>query len=465
MSSTGSSPTSESVWSQWGDRLLATLAVGLVLCIAWWWLGTTYLDLPLSTYLSWKPDDLPVAVPPHVPEAILGRHYFGDFQEARWWGSDVLEGRSPYRYLNIYAPLAPLIMVPFAALPLVPAFGAYCAISAAAMLVPAWMLLRGLRPARRIITVALLGGATAPFLVTLDRGNLQGVTIGLVGFSIVALQRRRVRWACALLALAVCLKPFVLLIALAAILRKRRSFATNTIAVVLAISVTAWLALPDSRIDNLGNIVRGQLGATNGPDLTAAERVWANTSLHGLLANIERLAGELGGTVWHFDTPHFSGLIVTLTCLVGVGVVTWRRRVPQWVWGIMVLATLQLAQPYASMYTASWATLAAVLFGLGSVVPADLAGRDNERVDRWIRSLRVLAVCALAATLLPLALRPEVGGHFLAVQQIMSPGLWLAFGVVALAASLARPAPAEMPAAALIVPDGSNAHPAGADRA
>lgn len=157
MARTELQPPRDPLWSPWGDRLIAVLAVGVALCLAWWWVGSSYFDLPLSTYLSWKPFDQPTQVPPHFPEALLKWHYFGDFQESRWWGLDVLQGRSPYRYVNIYPPFAPFVMVPFAALPISLSLIVYVAASIVALLVPAWMLLRGLRAPERVLVVALVG--------------------------------------------------------------------------------------------------------------------------------------------------------------------------------------------------------------------------------------------------------------------------------------------------------------------
>ena len=425
------------VWSPWGDRLLAVLAVGLALCFVWWWIGTAYLDLPLSTYLSWKPDDLPVAVPPHIPEAILGSHYFGDFQESRWGGVDILDGSSPYRFANIYPPGAAWFMVPFALLPVIPSFLAYIALTTAALLLPMWFLLRGVRPSLRLITIGLAGAATAPFIATVDRGNLQGLTIALVGFTLVALQRSRTRWACVLLALAICLKPFFIVLALAAILRGRRTFATNTIALALAATVIAWLAIPGDRLTNLANIIRSQVDATSGPDFVFAERVWANSSLHGLLANVARIAEDVFGATFDASST-VLGAAVVAGWLALVGVVVGRRRLPQWVWGTLALSCLQLAQPYAATYTATWASLAAVWFAVGTLIPPRLAAEDDERVDHWVTALRALAIAALAITLLPLALRPGTTEVVVPIQQMAGPILWIALGVTALLASLAR---------------------------
>jgi hypothetical protein len=426
------------VWSPWGDRLLAVLAVGLALCFVWWWIGTAYLDLPLSTYLSWKPLDAPSQVPPHFPSAILHEHYFGDFQESRWWGLDILGGESPYGFLNIYPPFATWVMVPFALLPLTPAFVVYAVLSAAAILLPAWLLLRGLRPSHRVIVVSLVGGASLPLLATLDRGNMQGITIGLVGLSLFALQSSRIRWAAFLLALAICIKPFVVVLVLVALARRRRRFATNTVAVALTLTFVSWLALPGDRLQNLAAIVLSQVEATGGPDFNYAERIWANFGFNGLAANLSLPFGAPGPS-------SAIGLSLSVAWIAIVVTVSCRRRFPQWVWGALGLASLQLAQPYAAGYTTSWAVLAAIWFGSGVVIPRDSAGLDNEADDRWTLALRILAICALASTLLPMALRPQIGESFVAVQQVLSPLVWLVVGLVAFVGSFTRVAPIRLP--------------------
>lgn len=441
MASTDARQDPPSLWSPWGDRLLAAMAVGLALCAAWWLIGTSYLDLPLSTYLSWKPWDTPTPVPPNVPEALLGWHYFGDFQESRWWGVDILHGRSPYRYFNIYPPFATVLMVPFAAIPLAPAWAIYVVLTVAALLVPAWLLLRDVKSVHRVIVVALVGAATAPFLATIDRGNLQGLTIGLVGMALVALQRSRVRWALLLLVVAICLKPFVIVLALFAIARRRRTFATNTIALVLLLSFAAVLVLPGNPIDTIGLVLQGQEKAIQGPAITVPSRLWANISINGLVANVEYVFGRTPtGKVPEPSLPHL-GTSLTLAWLALALIVAWRRRLPQWVWACLALASLQLAQPYAAMYTASWATLAAIWFGAGQLIPTTLVGTDNDRDDTWLRSLRVLVLAALVVTLLPLAVRPEINGTVLPVQQVLGPLLWVIIGIVALTASFVRKAP------------------------
>src|SRR5262249_1842463 len=75
-----------------------------------------------------------------------------------------------------------------------------------------------------------------------------------------------------------------------------------------------------------------------------------------------------------FDLLAPKGPFIWLPSLVYAGalyLVIARGRIPQWCWGPLALATLQLLVPVSFVYTTAWASIAAVWYSVGHLVDID----------------------------------------------------------------------------------------------
>jgi hypothetical protein len=85
--------------------------------------------------------------------------------------------------------------------------------------------------------------------------------------------------------------------------------------------------------------------------------------------------------------------------MVGLYFVIRRGRVPQWCWGPLALAAIQLAVPVSYVYTTAWAAVAAVCYASGHLI--DIGAGAPTRRDADYVLLRILLLLALTATLAP----------------------------------------------------------------
>jgi hypothetical protein len=120
-----------------------------------------------------------------------------------------------------------------------------------------------------------------------------------------------------------------------------------------------------------------------------------------------------------------STWVPTIVYLGGVYFVIRRGRVPQWCWGTLGLASVQLFDPVSFVYTTAWAPVAAIWYASGNFVeirdrdPAD----DNPR--QWV-TLRIMLLLALIATLAPSVFTISgPGGFTTPLTEYLSPLLLL----------------------------------------
>ena len=124
----------------------------------------------------------------------------------------------------------------------------------------------------------------------------------------------------------------------------------------------------------------------------------------------------------------------SLAYMLGSFALVWRQRVPQWCWGPLSLAALQLVLPLSSFYSEMWACLAAIWFVKGNLIA--VRGKNVQASEGTTRfcGLRVLVLLAVCASLAPAAFSiGGVGGFTVLGIRVLSPALVL----VALCATLA----------------------------
>jgi len=99
--------------------------------------------------------------------------------------------------------------------------------------------------------------------------------------------------------------------------------------------------------------------------------------------------------------------------------------VPQWCWGPLALASIQLVVPLSFVYTTAWAPLAAIWFAWGYLI-STRAKTDTGGVPAESVSLRILVLLALVVTLAPSVFTISGSGGFeTPLAQYLSPVLIL----------------------------------------
>ena len=143
--------------------------------------------------------------------------------------------------------------------------------------------------------------------------------------------------------------------------------------------------------------------------------------------------------------PHgFELWALPFAYLLLLFVVIWRQRVPQWCWGPLSLASLQLIPPLSAVYTTGWACLAAIWYCVGSITEVGSASKRGLRQPREDVPLRILVGLAIAASLVPSAFTLSgAGGLSIVATVYLSPALLLIALCLAVAKSLSKSAPTD----------------------
>jgi hypothetical protein len=246
----------------------------------------------------------------------------------------------------------------------------------------------------RLIFLGPVAVMTTPVLSVFDRGNNVGITVGLMAWAIWAWRSERWVWCGVALAAAAALKgyPIAVLVVPLALRRYKFAFLVATGAVAANLLVLAFYSGGFSR--NLREVIpaiKGGTGATNMLYSWSLYSVVPKTvGLFAGRAEANSLLVQTGALVW----------LPSLMYLLGVFFVIRRGRVPQWCWGALALASVQLLIPLSYVYTTAWAVVAGVWYAMGCLVgvPADVRTADSQS---GYATLRIALLVALTVTLAP----------------------------------------------------------------
>ncbi len=417
----------DGAWSTWGVRLIAVLSVTLAICLGWGWIEAFYRHVFVNSQLSSSGLDLPRPSGIYLHEKfvpIVGKHFFGDFQLPLVYARDLRHGVSPYlirpyiashplqihapgrRFPEQYPPFAQLLFLPFTFLAVRWATVSYLLVSAAVFLVPLWLMLAPLRRAYRVIFLGPIAVLTTPFVSFLDRGNDIGIAVGLIAWSIWAWRKERWVLCGVLLAAAIALKVYPATVLVVPLALRRYRFTFLVTASAFVVNLFPVVFFPGSP----GRNVRAGLSALESFKASIHSVAKVSWSLYSVIPNTAGLLfGHAAGN--HLLVP--KGLVDWLPSflyLCGVFFVIRRGRIPQWCWGPLALATIQLCVPLNFVYTTAWAPIAAVWFAWGYLIDGSERAFARE-TSQWL-VLRVLLLTSLVVTLTPSVFTISGSGHF-----------------------------------------------------
>lgn len=239
-------------------------------------------------------------------------------------------------------------------------------------------------------------------------------------------------WCGALLSVAIALKGYPVVLLLVPLALRKVRFTISVAVASIAINIVSLFAIPGGFSRNLS----AAIPALTSQKLTNASQLntWGAYSL------IPKIVGLLRGT------SHVAGLLnphgvqlwaIPAAYLTLVFFIIWMRRVPQWCWGPLSLASLQLVPPLSGIYTTGWACLAAVWFCRGSIVPVDSSARADQRSVNDEVALRVVVGLAIAASLVPSIFSLSgAGGLSVPATELLSPALLIIAVLLATARTL-----------------------------
>jgi hypothetical protein len=437
------SQVTPSPWSSWGVRLITLVSIALAISLGWDWIQTFYRDVAVNAQLSFSAGDQPWMPLDSVARPIIGNHYFGDFQLPLGYGSNLRHSLSPYLSSAIpanYPPFASIVFALFSFLPLKFSVVVYLALSAVIFLLPLWLLLSPLKVESRVIFLIPVAVLTLPFISILDRGNDIGIAVGLVAWALWAWKSERWVWCGVLAAAAIAFKGYPAAILIVPLALRRYRFTALVGGAAVALNLLSLLMFPGGYFKNLRAVPSAMISYK----LNGGATQLASWSLFSLIPKTAGLL--LGPSAAHgLLTPDRALLwLPSIIYLIGVYLLIRRGRVPQWCWGPLALASLQLVVPLSFAYTTAWAPLSAIWFAWGHLVdkPVD---EPHAGITATSVALRIFILLGLTATLVPSVFTiPGPDGFSTPLTQYLSPLFMFVTLCIALTYSL-RPSRSEPP--------------------
>jgi len=426
-----------SSWSPWGTRLLALVAILVALSLGYDWVQQFYRQIPVNDSLSFLANDLPW-MPIHTQAVtIIGVHYFGDFQLPYAWAINVRHSLSPYlssQYPANVPPFEILCFIPFTLLSVGPATILFLVISIFVYVMPIWFLLSPMGSSSRIVVIALFVLVSGPFVAMLDRGNAIGIVIGLVSWSVVAWRSRHWYLCGALLVAAISIKVYPVALLVVPIAFRRYRFAAWVLLSAVILNLAALAVIPGGFLRNLRTVVPSMTSMQLGHQSLYAS--WGVYSIAPKLAGL--LFGPSAGngllapgrlTVW----------LPSLLYLVCIYYIIRRNRVPQWCWGPLAVASIQLIVPQSGSYAAGWVSLGSIWFASNLISRENGSEIDQQDPDKSYLVLRVSMMLALASTLVAAVVNIDGSAGFsVLATNLLSPTLVVVALVIAVIISAKR---------------------------
>lgn len=399
------------------EWMLGAQAVSLLVVLAYLWVRVSYFgDVDALALLSSHRADRPGG-DSTVPWA-LGVHTFGDFVFP-YSQALVANPWTDYPVPNSNSYPAALITL-FKALTFLPytvALGLYLALNIAGMALPVVIATRRIGLARALIVLCMLVFLTFPFIMVVDRGNVQGLLVVPLYAFAVAWREHRWRRAAYALAVASALKLYPVLLAM--VLLAERRFREAAIALGAALLVT--IVIFDFYPGGLYATMQGFFTALTAFTAPTPDRITlSNYSSLGMVANVCAAAfGPASSQVaWLLAHPSVCGALY----LAAVVAVAFSRNLPFVVKLACVLSALALTTSLTYGYTFAFITI--VIAEL--VRPASTVDAENGLPA----VLAVALVVALVTTLVPWPFPlPQTG---VSVGTVLVPAAWWALTVTAL---------------------------------
>lgn len=286
---------------------------------------------------------------------LWGKHYFGDLQIVFGWVADpnpYFDGLIPpippfglsyYSLLNSWGPHNALIV--YLAL----------AVLFSALVVHLWLKTDSLSSQATAYCALVLLNTSA--LMGIDRGNILLILMPIVGllfFKILNLQHLGL-FDAFLLASAISLKPYLLLLLIFFIIERKYRFAFQTMLIGLACNLIAIPMYGAQPIGIVRSIFREQSKYNNSDYLEFSAR-WSSSAFRVLFEALQMS----GGREFAIAVLTKSNLLVSLPgimYLILVIIICSRREIPMWIRMISIMSTAQMVVAATPRYNLVWSCI------------------------------------------------------------------------------------------------------------
>ena len=286
---------------------------------------------------------------------LWGKHYFGDLQIYFGWIADPNPyvnglippqppfGLSYYSLLNFWGPHIALIMY-FA-----------LAVLFSALVTHLWLKTESLSSQATAYCALVLLNTSA--LMGIDRGNTLLILMPIVGFLFfkVLNLKQLGRFDAFLLASAISLKPYLLLLLIFFIIERKYRFAFQTILIGLACNLIAVPMYGGHPIVIVRSIFRAQSEYNNSDSLEFSVR-WSSSAFK-VLFNALQMSGGREFAIAVLSKSNLIVLLPGIVYLIFVIIICSRREIPMWIRMISIMSTAQMVVAATPRYNLVWSCI------------------------------------------------------------------------------------------------------------
>lgn len=262
----------------------------------------------------------------------------------------------------------------------------------------------------------------AGVVIAIDRGGTQVIAFALGALSLLAAERDR-RWRAALLlVLAASLKPYIILLIIYLVFRRKLKIATLASTLLVLLNVALMMTFEGDPVEQWKTLFSSISGYLD-PELTATFMISNGTSLAGGLTQLVALiAGSQTATNILTLLPSLPTLISVFTLFL-LALTLAAKRLPTWYSLTAVFATMQLASGAAGPYMTAWTFIGGAVFLTYRQHDPDRPISSIERVAAYSVGIS-LAISTLLLIAPVVALASELP-YFILGREFLSPIGWL----------------------------------------
>lgn len=212
----------------------------------------------LDVYLSFQANDGPGYIQPSCFPKPIGVHYFGDFV------STACHSQLPSPYLSHwssnYFPFAYVLMKPFG---FIMKFNfkfsvfLFLLFTTILIIIPIWVSISGIKEsATKVLAIVVMVFMTYPFFSVIDRGNIQGLVVGLLMIGVLAYEKNLKTTSAIMFAIAAALKGYPIIFLLIFVRKREWKHLTTSISFLLCSSLISLATFSGGAYKNLVGLLR-----------------------------------------------------------------------------------------------------------------------------------------------------------------------------------------------------------------
>ena len=240
------------------NKILPYYSIALLLTIYSAYVAAAYLRKPIESFILYQANDPGYTAPPFVNQPILGVHYFSDFLQIMSYATNTNGYSTNLDFPNMYGPVTVFLFKILSNFPYIFSIILITVITLISLTKLMWQQMSQQTIQIKIVYTVFFLLLSRPLMLTLDRGNIQGIVVALNIATLYYFYSGRYNLAKLFLIIAISLKFYPVLLILVFI-RKKMWKDTFQILISSAIFFVFSLALISKSdfIDSIRGIFKG----------------------------------------------------------------------------------------------------------------------------------------------------------------------------------------------------------------